>query len=307
VFAGFAIIGATAPESSKMGWRVAWLTTAIVAVIGVLSLVHSAVDLPFGADKLGSRSLGPLSFAVSRTLGIDMGYGAYGVLVAIGVATIIGTIWTRGALWPGRPHSLWAAGIATICIATGVYISQSRSLILNVTAVISTAALVWLFRTDRNRLRNAIVGIGVLVGLPIAGVVVPDLLHAFLSAGGGSVGSRVAQYRFAANMLATRPITGYGWGYFLYTFPAELQIHNLWLNIGGAVGLLGVLLSLAAFVYLWIGLFCQAIVTDGRRAIYGLVGLLALTGACVELSLFTGIADVTALVIFVGMSMLTSD
>jgi hypothetical protein len=281
-------------------WRLLWLVTAVASGVGYLSLVHVAAQLPFGDELLSPRSLGPIQFELPRSLGIDMGYGAYGILVAIGVAVVITTVLYRDEGWPTSPHAGYAAGIAAVGLLLGAYIGQSRSMYLNLMAIAAVLAMVCYLRSDV-RLRREIWIIAAVAVAVVAAVIVPDLADAFINVAEGSTMSRVAQYHLALELIASRPLTGCGWGYFRAVFPPGFQVHNLWLNIGVATGLGGFVLSFLSFTWLWICLFVRAVTVPRTEVSIVLVSLLALTGGIVELALFPGVSDVTVLLLAISM------
>jgi O-antigen ligase len=303
VLVGFAVAGAHALRTRYERWATLWLLTAVAAAVGLLSLVHVAVELPVGDEILYPRSVGPISFAVPRTLGVDMGYGAYGVLVAIAAAVVVAVFGSRRGVLPSSPNAVWAAGVAATGIAVGAYVGQSRSMLVNLAAVAAVAVAVGLVRTDRSRLRVAVL----LVVATSVPVVVPRLVSALVAAGEGSALSRLQQYQLAVDLMLRRPLTGFGWGYFRAVFPAGYQVHNFWLGVGTALGLPGFVLAVAAYAYLWLGCFARAVRADGPAFVAGLLGVLALTGGGVELMLFPGVTDVTAVLVLVAMSALGVD
>jgi O-antigen ligase len=114
------------------------------------------------------------------------------------------------------------------------------------------------------------------------------LISSLSSSGSLTSNTRFQQYQFAFDLMADRPLLGWGWGYFSEVFPAGLSVHNLWLYIGASVGIPVGLLWVYLFGRVGITLFRQIWSGNIQVHIYSVIGTSALLAGVIELSLYPG-------------------
>jgi O-antigen ligase len=186
--------------------------------------------------------------------------------------------------------ALLAAALALV--ANAVFITPGRS--GYVVVAVLAAALVWAWPTARPMKRLAaaaaatLLALTVLASSPVVRDRVAQGIHEALTyrqaAEMTSIGLRVAFLRGTVEMIAERPVIGYGTGSFEAVYGAQVQgrpgmeglpthdPHNQFLKIAAEHGLLG----LAVFVALLVALFRQR----GAPPPYRLLGLGVLAAWC---------------------------
>lgn len=283
----------------RLRTTLAW-TTAIAAAVGMLTIVNVLVPLPF-AFTGPTRSLGLLPLSLPRSLGIWMSFGSYGILAAVGV-TYAGVV----SIWPtalrsdtSRWYRRLLAASALLIILVSVYLGKSRSTWLAVVMIIGWFFAVAAFhpderfRTARPAIRRGLLLLAVLG----TGVASKSIFHSFLMANTKSIASRTEQYELAIELLAQRPLLGWGWNYFTVAFSPGFHVHNLWFQIGVSLGIPIFLLWIYLFGRLGIGIFRRNRAEDSHIRSLAVVGTGMLLGGMVELALYPGFTPVTAVLI----------
>lgn len=298
------LAGAIELNSARRLRGILSVATAIAAVIGFLSVVNLFVPLHF-AFTGSSRVLGPIEFITPRSLGIWMSFGSYGILAVIGASYAGMSLLRASAVHEtesiGRIRA--AAAIALAFILLGVYLGQSRSTILAFIVLAICGLGVAAFHPD-SQLRFSFPAFpGGILAVGAATVVFKSstILAAFVDANAASAAGRVDQYRFAFELMAQRPLFGWGWKYFGTAFGTSYTVHNLWLVIGVSLGLPVFLSWLYLFLRLSRDTFRLALSADHYANGLGVVGALMIVGATVELSLYPGFTPITAVLIGILM------
>jgi len=284
-------------DSTRRVRQLLTVVTVTAAVVALLSVLNLAVTLPFA--RTTKPSLGPLS--ISRSIGILMPFADFGLLAIAG-----GSFAAMGVLRPRLLHGTDCLAIrllsatALLLILAGVVVGQSRSTWLAFVAAGTLGILVAAAHPD-SRIRalvSAISDLLLLIGIVGVGISAVLLARSLIDSNVRSVTMRLEQYRFALDLIAQRPLSGWGWQSFKMLFPEGIAVHNLWLRLGVSLGI--------PIMLLWIGLFAQLGVSIIRRALdcrpqlslYGIIGL-AIFGGVIELLFHTGFTSGTA--VFVGL------
>lgn len=279
-----------------------FLTVAMytAAIVSLLSIVNLVFPLPFGYTGQ-PRSFGPLSFGISRSLGVWMSFGSFGILAVIGAA-FAGLRVFRPVLVHGPEVTSYMrlfSAVAMVLILAGVILGQSRSTILAFLLAIIWGLAVATFHTD-TRLRAStpkLTGGVLFSGAISAGIKAPAVLNSFFGTNSASVAVRVEQYRFALELMSRRPVFGWGWGYFETAFGASYTVHNLWFLVGVSLGVPVFLLWIYFFAILGLEMFRGSIASDGRNQGYSFIGVTIIIGGTVEMALYPGFTPATAVLI----------
>lgn len=280
--------------------RVLSLTAGIAALVGLLSVVNIFITLPF-AYTGQVRPLGPISLALPRSLGIWMTFGSYGILAVIG-ATYAGMCAFRPAvLFENGSHrrirSLSTVALGLIVLA--VYLGKSRSTILAFVLLGMTALVVTAFHPDpRFRFRSPILPLGLLLsGLGGAVLKSSSVMSTFINANAASAAGRWGQYRFAVELMAQRPLWGWGWQYFETAFGTSYTVHNIWFLVGVSLGVPVFFLWVYMFYRLGRDTIRQTIVGSPEVKFISIIGSAMLVGGIVELSLYPGFTPISAVLL----------
>lgn len=284
--------------------RIRWILAAIAfvaAVVGFLSVVNFLVELPFAKHIGQTRSFGPVSLGINRTLGAPMGYGSYGILAMLGGAFATGVLVWPQLLLPVRPRlSRGLGALALVGIASGVGIAQSRSTILAVAVAVGTFTLLAGLRSSNRRVRTVVGTVSVL-GAVGAVVVVGRAIAPLVATNAEAVERRIMMYCGALSKIGSHPFVGCGWSCARGMAENDVLVHNSWLLIGVVAGLPALVLWAVLFVSLFVGMLRLLWMSDE-------VGMLALmtttgfAGGLTELALFPGITDTVALLLGVAAS-----
>jgi O-antigen ligase len=220
------------------------------------------------AQALGFRPLGWETDAASpvlSTLGRANFLGSYLVLVAPLTAALAFT-------GPRRAPTLLLFAAQVICLV----LTLARGAWLGLFAALMIALLTWSYATGR---RRAVVAALILVLLTAGSVVLllrlahlgtlpaqhpfAERLTSLARTDEGSVAARLTIWRATLPLIAERPWLGYGfdtmWPHFLRVFPPQLvytqgrgvlvdRAHNLWLDLGMSVGIVGAFAFAAVLV-----------------------------------------------------------
>lgn len=281
------------------------LITLLVAAIGILSVLHLAVGLPFGKPIGQVRSFGPISLGISRTLGVEMGYGSYGTLANIGLAFAMIASWRPSILPAFAPSRVRFGGkLCLTAIVIGVIIAQSRSTYLSVTtSVITLAGFVTVLYGSR-RVRLVALFSGCLTALVGTVFVGPELYQGVITANKASVTNRARQYIGSIQAILQSPITGCGWNCVYALTDRDVAVHNAWLVTGLTAGIPGLLLWTVPFMtYLVAGV--RGMTTERPPVSLLAIALVVGTvGVVLELLLYPGISDTVAVFLGTGVSVL---
>lgn len=217
------------------------LAAGAVAILGFVQYVTGQLWIdrlsipglsPGMVTELGARS------GFARPSGTSASAIEYGVVLAMALPIVI-------ALASGDGPRRWVYRLLLVPITVSIYLSVSRSAYLCALVGLLVLALSW---STRQRLQ----ALGVMSIASVALYLsVPGLLGTILGLFSKadedpSVASRTGSYDIAADFVANSPIVGRGFGTFL---PRYWILDNGYLGLlieGGALGLIGFLIVLAA-------------------------------------------------------------
>lgn len=215
--------------------------TAIFETVDLNALVVPKYILDPRVGIHSDRARGPFVEAVTN------GVGLFVCAVAAATACVY---------WRGYRQGI-AGIVALLCLAS-TFLTLQRSVWLG--TVLALLAVTLFVREARRFLvpAAAIAAAGVVLAL----ITVPGLADRASERGGdqGTVWARQNSDTAALRMLEARPLTGFGWGQFFAEsenyyrlnrdFPlTDTAVHNLFLAYGAELGLPGMTLWIAAFVF----------------------------------------------------------
>jgi O-antigen ligase len=300
LFIALAIVSILELNSRKRLFEVLGVITALTVIIAVLSALNLFIELPFSHSTGPARSLGPIAFFTPRTLGVKMAYGEYGILAITAFAYVAMTVLRPVALHgeANKRRTTLALG-ALVAILAGIYIGQSRSTIIAFGAVSAFGLFAGAVHPDARirAARRSIPAGAILSGIVVALVNVRTIISGFLDANAMSASSRLSQYSFAVELMRERPLQGWGWGYFKLSYGTEFTVHNQWLLIGVSIGVPALLLWVYLFVRLALAMVRLAFSADLQGKALAMVGTAAVVGGTVELALYPGFDDVSAILV----------
>lgn len=278
-------------DSPKRVRNVFAVIAFVTATVGVLTVINLVAGVPF-AKPLGQVRF----FGVPRTLGAPMGYGAYGILAAMGGSFAASTAFWPTQLFPDRPVvARIAAGFTLNGIFLGVIIGQSRSTLVGFVVIAGVFLALVAIRSERIRVPRAVV---LMVATACAaGLAIRRTIgFSFIGTNPISIEIRLEMFQSGFSSLIANPILGCGWSCTGGTAGGDTLIHNTWLVVGVVAGVPAMALWVLIFLVLFAG-SVRHVTSDGYRGIFGVVAVCGLVGGAIELTFFPGIEDVVGVLL----------
>ena len=296
------VAGCVGVSSRKRLHSTVLILMGLTVTIGLLTIVHVIVPLPFGKETAPVRSIGP----IYRTFGVDMKYATYGIMASFAVPylTIVSIVPERFFDKKCQKSVRNGALIGLLVIVSAIIIGQSRSTYISLTAVTGTLSfLVPIFVIQKRRPIHFIVQyaaptvlfagicatvilffVSVTSGIFNLGVSVPQA---------GPIQARYQQYLLAIQTMVEQPLFGVGARY-IWAINSNHTVHNLWLLVGTWSGFPGFIIWVSIFGVLTVALFRRMFVSDRRLQALQIVLLTSLVGTTIELAFWIGFRDILA-------------
>jgi hypothetical protein len=212
--------------------------TILATVVSIFTIIHVIIDLPFGATDHTGRSIGGFSFGVVQTIGVDMHFAVWNIMLATGILYSIRVIRNPRTYLSARLQYVRPVfGIFFVFMMSAAYINQSRAFWLSLFAVgviYSTHNI-----TSRSLHRNTtIMFISLVILSPLLYFFVTHAIKLIINVNPIAIENRVDQYRLALELMIKHPL---GIGFGGYSSISNVTVHNLWLYLGVSLGpLIGV-------------------------------------------------------------------
>lgn len=247
VYLAVVLVWVGSSRSLKLATGVLVVTLASLAALSVVQEFAFGNNLDFfGLSRVEVAQLGTVTLRHSGPES-DANFWARSLVVALPLAI---SWWALA-----KERSLkWAAGIATVVIGFGLYLTQSRGGLIAALA----AVLIWIVMAGRPYIRWLVLAplvLAVLLVLPGVGsrlITLTDVAAADGGVSDPSLQGRIGAQRSGVGMFVEHPILGVGFGAFASSVPeyqrklgiqAEvLDAHNLYLEIAAETGAIGLLM-----------------------------------------------------------------
>lgn len=255
----------------RRGHRVLTASFVAAVVISSLTVVSTVFHLQIGTPFLQARQIGPYVLPFSRTLGVKLTYGIYGMYTLTA---------TPYFLLLAIKRRDWLLSVGVTIVGSGIVIGQSRStwiaMFVSVGVIGLYSIAMWANSGDRIRRRLAEFGtiFGSLLIVPLCILFARFLIRMDRS----TVLSRLEQYYAALIAISENPLLGMGSSAFQTRFDLGYIPHNAFLRFGVDTGVIGFILVTAIFAYTTLLVGRYTIWSQGhhqRYAVGVLAGLLA--------------------------------
>ncbi|WP_246984043.1 O-antigen ligase family protein [Halorientalis marina] len=252
------------------------LRVLTVSLLGVslLTILHSMGLVGFGDFVNDPRNVLGYRIPFSRTLGVPMDYGNFGMYMCLGISTLV---------YESRQSGNRLALAALPVFMLAVFISQSRSTWTAVAAVLAVIAIYDVVQYWNRRGISVKPIIGVLVPIVIVGTIV--FVRIMIQINPLTLRSRIKAYVNGLQIYSQHPLTGIGRATYYFEYGLTV-IHN---------GFLSVLISFGPFALIMLLIVYVLAFRNGVRAVvagkdpfFWVTIFAAFIGMTVELMLFDG-------------------
>lgn len=288
--------------------------TIAAFVLGTLTVLHgfAVFSLPVAMYRLEPRSFFGVQFPIPRTLGVSMSYGKFGIIMSLGMAVVVFSLFLPGRLISNR-FLLLVLGFGMLA---GVLVSQGRGVFLAVgTAILLSAVMAYSLRqsqhpeqerfTARKRLfmitLMGLFAVTVATFMPFVAEI--EVLDVETRRSVDNITSRIELNRLALSLFLRHPLLGIGHGTFTLYSGVRQGVHNHFLEQFLATGAFGGLAYLGLYVTLLWRTWC-VFSRQGhvRLQIAGGVLFVGLVASLLEYQVFPGFF-VESVALIVGLSL----
>lgn len=257
--------------------KVLWFWFISAVIVSHITIFSSIFGFNIGAEFAKPISALGYKLPFRRTLGVNLGYGGYGMFVLgpLGAFLIYSYI---------KSSFIYSYGCVSIVFSV-VFISQSRSswgaLIISLIPIL----VYFLWNSDLRQIMMS----AIIMGSPIILILAHRSLGFIISINNRSLTLRITQYLTAVRKMKQNPLLGYGAGDPDGTGLSYL-IHNFFLRTGGSSGTPAFLLIVSLFLIAGTKVIRLAVNANGEEEMLAVGMASGLLAILVELQFSPGIS-----------------
>lgn len=238
---------ATQPMVTLAVFWILWRSRRVDAVISAFIVIGVALSVANVAQALGivpeigrmglARGVGQWTLPVPRSSPIEI-FGTYNVLAFTALA-LSGARFEAARLEHGATQTRVVYMVAGVVIVAGIVITQSRSALLALVAVVALFA-----ETGRHRVTRAVL---LLAAVAVAVHYLSMVETVIVEVDPRGVVNRLTTFRIAWDAFKRSPLFGIGWNLTLLVNDNGSLVHNSFLALLGYLGLVGFAIHMSAY------------------------------------------------------------
>ncbi|MBU1003192.1 MAG: O-antigen ligase family protein [Proteobacteria bacterium] len=290
----FFVAFTVASHIHKSHWEAAILASTLLPPIIGLGHIFGIVPYFEPLSTLTSNKSFELFGVIHNgATGLMKSRGSYGISGIVGLA--IGMRW----ILHHNPLKRLAGVFSSLVIVTGLIMSLSRSTwVATLIFYASLAVLFGLFRilTKNPKKRGIHPGIILcsilavaLLGTFLLWPVIQEANNRLIAMSPKTVQTRIKSYRLALDVISDHPLIGLGPKFEHNVLHVKHIVHNTFLRVAASYGSMAAV-TLSAFIIWTYGNLVTGLIKteDRKRRYYLIIWIAAMTGAMVEMNLFSG-------------------